>query len=105
MTSRATTVALATLALVGFVVVATYWRALDAPFIFDDIPCIVENPSIVRLWPPIGDASERGPLNPPGLSPTSRRPLANLSFALNRRVNGLHPRPHPAVNGAPPVPT
>jgi tetratricopeptide (TPR) repeat protein len=75
-----------------------YWRALDAPFVFDDLPGIVDNPSIKRLWPPIGDAAERGPLNPPALSPTSRRPLANLTFALNYAAGGLDPRGYRLVN-------
>ncbi len=88
----------ATLAVVTVAVVAIYWRALDAPFIFDDVPGIVENPSTERLWPPVGDADERGPLNPPGLAPTSRRPLVNLTFALNRRLAGLDPRPYRVVN-------
>src|SRR5437867_3465394 len=27
---------------------------MHSPFIFDDLPGIVNNPSIVRLWPPVG---------------------------------------------------
>ena len=81
-------------------VLAVYARALDAPFIFDDRPGIVDNPSIRRLWPLIGDAAEPGPLNPPPLAPTSRRPLPNWTFALNYQVGGLDPVGYRLVNVA-----
>jgi tetratricopeptide (TPR) repeat protein len=90
--------ALATLAVLAAAVGAVYWRALDAPFVFDDVPGIVTNPSLVRLWPPIGDERSPGPLNPPGLAPTSRRPLVNLTFAIDRRLHGLEPAPYRAEN-------
>jgi protein O-mannosyl-transferase len=79
-------------------VFAVYWRVLDAPFVFDDVPAIVDNPSTERLWPPIGDVAAPGPLNPPGLAPTSRRPLVNLTFALDRHLYGLRPRGYRVVN-------
>lgn len=82
---------IATLGLILTVTVAVYGRALHAPFVFDDRPAIVENPSIRRLVPAIGDAALRGPLNPPPFAPTARRPLANLSLALDFRRAGLDP--------------
>jgi tetratricopeptide (TPR) repeat protein len=88
----------ATVAVVAIAVVAVYARSLPAPFIFDDLNSIVENPSLERLWPPIGDAARPGPLNPPRLAPTSRRPLVNLTFALDRRIAGLDPRWYRALN-------
>lgn len=79
-------------------VFAVYGRALDAPFVFDDVPGIVENASIRRLWPLVGDAEVRGPLHPPPLAPTARRPLANLSLALDYRLHGLAPAGFRATN-------
>lgn len=75
-----------------------YGRALDAPFVFDDRPAIVENPSLRRLWPLIGDADLRGPLNPPPFAPTARRPLPNLSLAIDYRLYGLDPAGYRATN-------
>src|SRR5262245_17287744 len=60
-----------------------YGRAVSSPFIFDDRVSVVENPSIVRLWPPIGNSGRPGPLNPGKDNATSGRPLVNLSLALN----------------------
>ncbi len=77
---------------------AIYGRALDAPFVFDDRPAIIENPSLRRLWPPIGDANLRGPLNPPPFAPTARRPLPNLSLAIDHRLYGLDPAGYRATN-------
>lgn len=79
-------------------VAAVYGRALDAPFIFDDRPSIVANPSVRRLWPLVGDADAPGPLNPPPLAPTARRPLPNYTFALNYYAGGLDPVGYRVVN-------
>ena len=51
--------------------IAVYANGLSAPFVFDDLPQIVEDPSIREAWPP-WDAM-RG----------SNRPVLKLSFALN----------------------
>jgi tetratricopeptide (TPR) repeat protein len=80
-----------TFVLLLVVVAAIYGRALRAPFIFDDRPAVVENPSLRRLWPLVGTAAERGPLNPPPLAPTGRRPLANFTLALDYAWAGLDP--------------
>jgi protein O-mannosyl-transferase len=95
---RDQTLALGTFLVLAVAVCAVYGRTIESPFIFDDLPGIVKNPSIVRLWPPIGDARQRGPLNPPPLAPTARRPLPNLTFALNYRLGGLDPRGYHLVN-------
>jgi len=64
--------------------VAAYSDSFSGPFIFDDEPSIVENPTIRRLWP-IGPV-----LNPPAFSLTVvGRPLANLTLALNYAWGGL----------------
>jgi hypothetical protein len=87
--------ALATLlAIIWFV----YGRSLGAPFIFDDVHSVVENRSITRLWPLVGNAAEPGPLQPPLHSPTRGRPLVNLSFALNYQMSALAPRGYRLVN-------
>lgn len=88
----------ATLALMLAITFLIYGRALDAPFVFDDRPAIVENPSLRRLWPPIGDADLRGPLNPPPFAPTARRPVPNLSLALDYRLYGLDPAGYRGTN-------
>jgi tetratricopeptide (TPR) repeat protein len=58
---------------------AAYANSLGGPFVFDDLPAIVANPSIRRLWPVSGVLA-------PGLDgglTVSGRPLVNLSLALN----------------------
>lgn len=67
-------------------VFAGYLNGLRAPFVFDDVTAIPENPSIRHLWP------LPGPLNPPPEATTmGGRPLANLSLALNYAVSGEDP--------------
>jgi hypothetical protein len=90
------TPALGTLAILAVAVCGIYGRSIDSPFIFDDLLGVVNNPSIVRLWPLVGDAESRGPLNPSKYRPTARRPLVNLTLALTYHFDGLHP-------GLPPV--
>ena len=82
---------LGALALVGGVAWEVYGRALDSPFIFDDRISVRENPSIVRLWPLVGDADHPGPLNPPKEMTTSGRPLVNLALAINYHFGRLDP--------------
>jgi Flp pilus assembly protein TadD len=74
-------------------VIVAYAPALRAPFDFDDVPAIVDNPTIRTLWPPAG------PLHTPqrGTS-VSGRPVANYSLALNYAANavlGIDQRPDP----------
>jgi len=92
--------ALAAAAILVAVVGLLYARVLRAPFVWDDGPAIVDNPSITRLWPLIGDAAYRGPLYPPPLAPTARRAFANLTLALNYRAGGLDPTGYHVVNVA-----
>lgn len=72
-----------------------YANTLGAPFVFDDRPAIVENPSIRNLhdW--------RAVLSPPTTAGSAAgRPLINLSFALNHAAGGLDPRGYHVVNVA-----
>jgi tetratricopeptide (TPR) repeat protein len=85
-------------AVLALAVGVVYYPAVDAPFIFDDNSAIVDNPSIVSLWPPVGSADHPGPLNPPPQLPTAARPLVNLSFAINYKFGGLNPSGYHAVN-------
>jgi tetratricopeptide (TPR) repeat protein len=54
-----------------------YSNSFSGPFIFDDVPNIVENPAIRQLWPLTNLFS------PPTLSGLAGRPVLTLSFALN----------------------
>ncbi len=63
--------------------VLVYGNSLSSPFLFDDQNSILENTTIRRLWPP------SVPLDPPRETPVARRPLVNLSFAVNYAIGGL----------------
>jgi tetratricopeptide (TPR) repeat protein len=74
---------------VGFAVLTavTYRHPVASPFLFDDHPAIVANPSIrdlgdlgAVLWPSL-----------PGGVTTSGRPIGNLSFAIDYALWGLDP--------------
>ncbi|HWA24200.1 MAG TPA: tetratricopeptide repeat protein [Lacunisphaera sp.] len=70
---------LAAVVLVGAVTLA-WWNSLRAPFLFDDVVAVTDNPSIRRL----GTA-----LTPPQTGGTTTgRPLLNLTLALNHAVSG-----------------
>jgi tetratricopeptide (TPR) repeat protein len=71
-------------------VVAAYANSLSGPFVFDDLPGIVDNQSIRHL----GTA-----LRPPNDGSTvTGRPLVNLTFALNYAWGGTNPRSYHVVN-------
>jgi hypothetical protein len=75
-----------------------YGWGLRAPLIFDDASSIVNNPSVVKLWPLWGDLQHPGPLNPPKEMSTSGRPLANFSLAVNYYFGQLDPLGYHIVN-------
>src|SRR5215471_2523628 len=62
-----------------------YANAARAPFIFDDIHAIVENPHVRHVWPPADAASA------PPQTALSGRPLISLSLALNYAFGGPSP--------------
>jgi len=78
-------------------VVSIYGATSNAPFFFDDEPCIENNSSIRRLWPLVGTKEEPGPLRPPQDFTTAGRPLVNLSFAINVALGGMDPQPEHAL--------
>ena len=76
-------------ALIAAVALATYWNALDAPFVWDDDVSITTNATIHDLTTS---------LNPPLETPVSGRPIVNLSLALNYAYDGLNTSGYHAVN-------
>jgi tetratricopeptide (TPR) repeat protein len=76
----------------GLLVLATlfaYHNSFSVPFIYDDVPAIAGNPSILRLWP------LSAVLTPPPYLTTTGRPVINLSLAINhalsqKEVAGYH---------------
>ena len=72
------------LALVALGVFA-FGNGLNGVFVFDDVPSLLQNPSLERIWPPWTA------LQPQPETTLSGRPVANLTFALNRALNGVNP--------------
>ena len=78
---------------VGIIIVAgllAYHNSFSGPFIFDDIESIPENPTIQH----IGDAVS--PLNDG--QAVQRRPVVNLSLAINYSLGGLEPSGYHVFN-------
>ena len=64
---------------------AAYANTFHAPFTFDDVSSIGDNPSILHLWPLSGPLSP-----PPGWGFTvSGRPVLNLTLAINYAISGF----------------
>lgn len=57
-----------------------YSTSLPGVFVFDDVPAIVENPHLRRLWP-LSEA-----MRAPAGSTLSGRPVASLTFAVNHAL-------------------
>jgi tetratricopeptide (TPR) repeat protein len=69
---------------------ATFSNSLSAPFMFDDVASIQNNPTIRQLgtaWSP-----------PPGGTGVSGRPLVNFSLAVNYALGGTDVRGYHALN-------
>ena len=70
-----------------------YANSLAGPFIFDDKPAILENPSIRHL------SALGAILSPPAIgNSVTGRPLVNLTFALNQAMSGDSPWSYHAFN-------
>ncbi|NQU10155.1 tetratricopeptide repeat protein, partial [bacterium] len=78
--------------LLVLVVFLAYANSLSAPFLFDDVAAIVENPTIRQLWPP------PGPLRTPPGSAACGRPVVNVTLAVNYALGGLQVRGYRLVN-------
>ena len=73
-------------AIIVVAAIASYGNSFHRPFVFDDLPSIVDNPTIRHL------TDVRSVLSPPGDGSTvTGRPLVNLTFALNYSWGGLNP--------------
>jgi len=77
---------------------AMYGGLVAAPLVIDDERVIVDNPSIIGLWPLCDFVAGNRPLTPSAGQPTSARPFANLTLALNHAVGGVHPAGYRLVN-------
>ncbi|MCK4851206.1 MAG: hypothetical protein KAT11_07640, partial [Phycisphaerae bacterium] len=81
---------------VGIIVAAgllAYHNSFGGPFIFDDRDSIPENPTIRQLW------NIRAVLSPPAQGQAvQRRPIVNLSLAINYAISGLHVRGYHVFN-------
>ncbi|MFH1887286.1 MAG: tetratricopeptide repeat protein [Pseudomonadota bacterium] len=69
--------------LITAAVLASYSNSFSVPFLYDDVPNIVESRSVRSLMP------LTGVLFPPPGSHVGGRPLLNLSFAVNYAISGL----------------
>lgn len=81
-------------ALIVGAALAAYCNTFSVPFVADDFPAIIENPSIRQLWPLSVS------LNPPQeLGATvGGRPVLNLSLAVNHAISGTSPWSYHVVN-------
>lgn len=71
-----------------------YGRTFSAPFIFDDLPGIVRNPTIRALWP-LDEVLFPSQASGTGVD---GRPIVNLSLALNYAMGGLEVRGYRIFN-------
>ncbi|HZZ57551.1 MAG TPA: tetratricopeptide repeat protein [Opitutaceae bacterium] len=78
--------------LIVLAVALAYADAWHTPFVFDDVPSIVDNASLRRLWPPSAD------LLLPRRATEAGRPVLNLSLALNYAAGGLRVTGYHAAN-------
>ena len=79
--------------LIAAAAAAAYANSFNGAFQFDDIPAILDNPTLRTLWPPGVPLSP-----PPGALTVSGRPILNLSLALNYAVSGYNPWSYHALN-------
>lgn len=80
------------LALLTVVVVVVYHGSLDGPFIFDDIPAIVENPDIRSLGAALRESPQLDTATAAG------RPLLRVLLFANFAIGGLDVRSYHVVN-------
>ena len=72
--------------------IAVYLNSFSGPFVFDDQSAIIDNPTIRQLSP------LSVPLSPPQNKPVARRPIVNLSLAVNYAVGRLEVRGYRLTN-------
>ena len=76
----------------GLLVVMAWAGSFGAPFVFDDIAAVRENPTL-RAWWKLGEV-----LAPPAGLSVSGRPVANASLAISYALSGEQPWGYHAVN-------
>jgi len=86
------TIVIAGLLLIAATVIA-YSNSFGGPFVFDDIGTILNNPTILHLWPPWPALA-----GPPGGTTASGRPVVNLSLAFNYALGGFDVRSYHGIN-------
>ena len=79
--------------IVALAALASYHGCFQAPFVYDDLKAIPENPSIRHLLPP-WDAL----LSAPGGTTVGGRPVANLTLAMNYALSGTDVWSYHALN-------
>ena len=80
-------------ALIALATIVAYSNSLGGPFMFDDDSSILENTTIRSLWP-IGPV-----LSPPANGEAvQRRPVVNLSLAVNYAISGYEVWSYHALN-------
>ena len=89
--------------LIAIACLCVYANSFGVPFLFDDIPNIVENPLIQRGDLLFGPSEYCALINPESLEATicqyfTQRYVGYLTFALNYRIHGLDTRGYHAVN-------
>jgi len=83
---------LAAAALIAVTILGAYHNSFGVPFVFDDGPATLGNPSIRSLWP------VWGALSPPAGTTVAGRPIANLTLAVNYALSGTGPWSYHALN-------
>ena len=93
-TPRASVARRLALALLALAVAAAYAGSFAGAFVYDDVPAILENPTIRHLGR-LGEV-----LAPPGdqAGTVGGRPVVNLSLALNVAISGTAPWSYHAFN-------
>jgi Tfp pilus assembly protein PilF len=79
--------------LIAIAAAVAYANSFQGAFVFDDIPAIMENPTIRSLWPigPVLSMHHNG-------SPVDGRPVVNLTLAINYALGGTRIWGYHAVN-------
>lgn len=73
-------------------VLAAYHNSFSGPFVFDDEPAVLDNPTIRHLWP-VWRTFEP----PPSMTVTGR-PFSNFTLAINYAISGTRTWSYHALN-------
>lgn len=77
--------------LLGLGTFLAYHNSFSGPFVFDDVPTIVENPTIRRLLDSLAPPTSSG-------LTVNGRPVVNFTLAVNYALGGLNPRGYHIAN-------